>query len=68
VTVHGPVLRAADHVFAALDRLPVDEGVVQLARVEVFHDLSLFLVHQVAGEDQMRLVAAGPRQCLEARE
>jgi hypothetical protein len=41
---------------------------VQLAGVEVLDDLPLLLVHQPVGEDEVSLVAVGPRHGLEARE
>jgi len=68
VAVHGPVLRTADHVIAILEGLPVHESVVQLTRLEIFHDLSLLLVHQAIGEDEVRLVPVGARHGLQSRE
>ena len=61
VAVHGAVQGTVDHALAVREDLPVDEARVQLARLEVFHPLALLLVHQAAGEDQVRLaaVAAG---------
>jgi len=68
VAVHGPVLRAADDVVAALQREPVAVRCVELAGLEVVHDLAFLLVNETVGEDQVGVKTTRPRRGLEPIE